>query len=114
MKKFNKIKGEIGEEIACKYLIKKRYKILDRNFKNSIGEIDIIAKDKKEIVFVEVKSRTTIEFGEPKEAVNNFKQQKIHNVALCYLKLKKLEDVSIRFDVVEVLDGEVNHIKNAF
>ena len=63
MKIFNRIKGDIGENIACKYLIKNHYKILERNFKNSIGEIDIIARHKKEIVFVEVKSRTNTAYG---------------------------------------------------
>lgn len=114
MKIFNRIKGDIGENIACKYLIKNHYKILERNFKNSIGEIDIIARHKKEIVFVEVKSRTNTAYGEPKEAVNFSKQQKIEKVAICYLKLKKLENSNVRFDVIEVLDGHVSHIENAF
>ena len=114
MKIFNKLKGDIGEELATRYLIKNHYKILDRNFKNSIGEIDIIAKTKDIVVFVEVKYRSTNLFGEPKEAVNIFKQQKIQKVAMCYLKLKKLEDKNIRFDVIEILDDKINHIENAF
>ena len=114
MKIFNRIKGNIGEELATNFLKKQKYKILGRNYRNSIGEIDIIAKDKKVVVFVEVKARSSDEFGLPCEAVDYRKQQKIHSVASIFLKEKKLEDCEIRFDVIEVLDGEINHIKDCF
>ena len=114
MKIFNKIKGNIGEELASNFLKKEKYKILQRNYKNSIGEIDIIAKDKKTIVFIEVKARSTQIYGSPCEAVDRRKQQKIHNVASVYLSQKHLENNEIRFDVIEVLDGEINHIKDCF
>lgn len=114
MKIFNKIKGFLGEEKACQFLKKKRYKIVERNFKNCIGEIDIIARIKKTIVFVEVKARESDRFGLPCEAVGHFKQNKIRLVAQSYIKLKRLENFEIKFDVIEILDGKINHIENAF
>ena len=110
-----KILGASGEQQAAKFLKEKGYKILETNFSNKIGEIDIITKDKEFVVFVEVKARSTKAFGLPSEAVNFHKQQKIHQVALSYLKSKKiLEKVQCRFDVVEVLGDEIRHIENAF
>ena len=114
MKIFNRLKGNMGEDLATDFLKRKKYKILERNYKNRVGEIDIIAKDKKIVVFVEVKARTSDQFGLPCEAVDLKKQQKIHNVASVYLKQQKLEDSEFRFDVIEILDGEINHIKDCF
>lgn len=119
MKIFNKKTGDIGEQLATEFLKKKKYKILERNFKNKIGEIDIIARLKKQIVFVEVKTRSSLQFGNPSEAVNSHKQYKIRQVAECYLMQKKIEDSDIRFDVIEVLEEDngykvVNHLENAF
>ncbi len=110
-----KILGASGEQQAAEFLKEKGYKILETNFSNKIGEIDIIAKDKEFVVFVEVKARSSKAFGLPSEAVNFHKQQKIRKVALSYLKSKKiLEKVQCRFDVVEVLGDEIRHIENAF
>ena len=115
MKIFNKIVGTWGEIEACKYLKKKKYKILAQNYKNKLGEIDIIAKKAKTIIFVEVKTKTTLEFGRPCEMVNETKQEKIRNVATLYLIQNHFIDVPIRFDVIEVLsEKEINHIENAF
>ena len=114
MKIFNKFKGDFGEEKAAKYLKKQRYKILKRNFKNKIGEIDIIAKQGKSTVFVEVKTRTDETFGFASEAVNLRKQQKIRDVAILYAQKEGISDM--RFDVVEVYlkEDRINHIVNAF
>ena len=106
--------GKVGEELAFAYLKKKKYKIIKTNFSNNIGEIDIIAKDRKVIVFIEVKNRTSARFGLPREAVNWGKQQKIRNVALSYLKSKKWLNEPCRFDVIDILDGEITHIENCF
>ena len=106
--------GKLGEQMAVDYLKKKDYKILECNFKCKSGEIDIIAKYKDVLVFVEVKTRTTIKYGMPKEAVNYRKQQKIRNVALVYLKFKRLMNSSCRFDVIEVLGGSITHLENCF
>ena len=114
MKQFNNIKGREGEELAAKYLKKHGYKILDKNYTCPIGEIDIVASIAGYLVFVEVKARDDEIFGRPSEAVDEFKQRKLYNLALMYQRTKKLADMPVRFDVVEVLDDEINHIKNAF
>lgn len=106
--------GLAGEQEAQKYLKKKKYKLLECNYKNKLGEIDIIAKQHNTIVFVEVKSRSSLVFGMPRESVTNHKQQKIKQVAMCYLSLNKLSNCSVRFDVIEILNGQITHILNAF
>lgn len=114
MKEFNRAIGIEGETQAEKYLKKKKYKIIAKNYKNIIGEIDIVAKQKETIVFVEVKKRETLCFGRPSEAVDENKQQKIRTVALYYLKQHKMLDFPCRFDVIEILGDDINHIENAF
>lgn len=113
-KTFNTVTGCGGEDMAYKYLISKGYKILARNFKTKIGEIDIIAKDKGVIVFVEVKTRKSDFFGLPREAVTPSKQRKIRMVATQYLKLHGGLEQVCRFDVIDILAGEINHIENCF
>ena len=113
-KKLNKIKGNKGEEIASNFLKKNKYKILERNYSNKIGEIDIIAEKNGVIVFVEVKERETLAFGRPIEAVDGRKQNKIRQTAEVYLMSKRKNWVETRFDVVEILGEEVNLIENAF
>lgn len=107
--------GNLGEQIAVEYLEKNRYRIIKRNFYCRQGEIDIIAKDKKEIVFIEVKTRSNISFGEPSEAVNSIKQKHIYKAAQYFLFKTNSLDMLIRFDVIEVLikEGKFNikHIK---
>ena len=114
MKIFNRVKGQVGENIAKKHLKSQKIKVLEQNYSNYCGEIDIIAKDKSAIVFVEVKERESAAFGRPSEAVDFRKQQKIRRTAEAYLKFNNLENSDVRFDVIEILAGEVNHIKNAF
>ena len=106
--------GDVGEEIAVKYLISNGYKILERNTNHAGVEIDIIAKDKKAIVFCEVKTRSDVLFGRPVEAVNRPKQLRYIQGAKGYIVTNKIKNTDIRFDVIEVLDGEINHIKGAF
>ncbi len=107
--------GNIGEQIAEEYLAKKKYQILKRNFYCRQGEIDIIAKDKNEIVFIEVKTRINNNFGEPAEAVNRTKQIHMYKSARYFLYKLNLLDMLIRFDVIEVLIAngkfKVKHIK---
>ena len=110
----NRIEGLSGEVEAEMYLKKKGYKILAVNYKNIVGEIDLIAKDGEYIVFVEVKKRSTKEFGLPREAVTPQKQQKIRKVAMGYLKEKRLFEKPCRFDVVDILGEEITHIEDAF
>ncbi len=106
--------GKKYEQKAIDYLIKLNYKIIEQNFKLlPIGEIDIIAKDKGTMVFVEVKYRKNKNFGVPAEFVNKSKQHKITRTALCYIKKNKI-NADIRFDVISICQNEIEHIKNAF
>jgi putative endonuclease len=93
--------GERGEGLAVQFLKNKGYKIIAQNFKTRIGEIDIIASEGDTLVFVEVKTRESIAYGKPFEAVNYFKKRKIANVAMLYLK-KMNEIPPCRFDVVSI------------
>jgi putative endonuclease len=110
--------GEKGESLAVRFLKKKGYKILRQNYRTALGEIDIIAREDNTIVFVEVKSRKSIRFGNPKLAVNSKKQRKISMVALQYLKTTQQIGAKARFDVVSVISNrdnpEICVIKNAF
>ena len=111
---YKKLLGRVGENKACAYLKRQGIKVLERNYKNAVGEIDIVAKDGEYLVFTEVKTRTSEDFGTPSEAVDLKKRQKYGRIAQMYLKLKGLDDVPVRFDVIEVEDGNINHIKDAF
>ena len=110
--------GESGESIAVKFLKKNGYKIIERNYRCNLGEIDIIARDGRVLAFIEVKARRTDEFGGPKWAVTSRKQRKISMVALKYLKETEQMEKKARFDVVAVRllpgDPDVEIIKNAF
>ena len=108
--------GKLGEKLAKKFLEEREYEIICQNFRSKKGEIDIIAKVKEEtIVFVEVKTRTNLEFGKPSEAVDENKIQHIVKTAKYFLYLNKLHNKTIRFDVIEVFIYKgryrVNHIK---
>ncbi len=110
--------GTSGEELASHFLKKKGYRIIERNYKTPIGEIDIIAKDRDITVFVEVKTRTDVSFGYPFESVHAKKQHKLKNLALLYMKKKRIESPA-RFDVLSIIlrkngPSEIEHIKDAF
>lgn len=119
---FNKITGQCGEEAAVSYLLKNKYKIIKRNYSNKCGEIDIIAQKDDDLVFVEVKTRNSDEFGTPAQAVTYYKKRNIINTAKWYLA-KNPTELNIRFDIIEVygaFTGEsfemenINHIIQAF
>lgn len=115
--KNNRKKGIIGEEIAAKYLLSKGYKIIDKNYRTNIGEIDIIALENDVLAFIEVKTRTSVNYGYPYEAVNWKKQDKIIKTSLIYIKHKNMRNYQIRYDIIEVYlinEGKINHIENAF
>jgi len=114
MKEFNNVIGATGEKQAEEFLKKKGYKILTKNFRCVVGEIDLIAKQKDMVIFIEVKKRETYLFGNPAEAVGKMKQSKIRKAALYYLKQYKLIDSPCRFDVIEIVGENINHIENAF
>ena len=109
--------GKWGENLACKYLEKNNYEIIERNFLCHQGEIDIIAKDRnqREIIFIEVKTRSNLKYGNPAEAVNKEKQRHIKQVAEYYIYKNNLTCLAIRVDVIEVYiqkqNCRINHIK---
>lgn len=117
MGKSNIKKGSLGEDIAVNYLKSKGYEILDRNYRTSIGEIDIIAIREDILVFVEVKSRTNFNYGYPYEFVNWKKQEKIIKSSYIYMKYKNLYKYQIRYDIIQVYlqkEPKIHHIENAF
>ncbi|NOX20989.1 MAG: YraN family protein [Nitrospirae bacterium] len=110
--------GREGEDLAVKYLRKNGLKIIERNFRTPIGEIDIIARDGPAIVIVEVKTRTSLNFGHPLEAVDQRKQKRLRRLALYYLKYRGIENVQVRFDVLAIVKTDnghkISYIKEAF
>lgn len=110
----NYLKGKSAEKIAAEFLINKGYEVLELNYNLPIGEIDIIAKNMEYYVFVEVKYRKNLKNGYPREAVGKTKQNKIKNVALSYIAEKEIGDENFRFDVIEILNNEIEHLENAF
>jgi putative endonuclease len=107
--------GSEFEQIAVQHLIGERYQIIETNFQCRTGEIDIIAKDKEYLVFVEVKYRTNTDMGLPQEAVDLRKMKKISRTAQYYMLTKGLSmDTPCRFDVITILNQDITLIKNAF
>ncbi len=115
--------GEKGENIALEYLDKNGYRIITRNYRvGRVGEIDIIAREKQYVCFIEVKTRSSLRYGSPAESVTASKQRNIRKLAQFYIHKNNLYDQDIRFDVVEILiekgnpsgNISINLIKNAF
>jgi len=110
-----------GEDLAAKILTESGYKILERNYRFSHGEIDIVAMDPRNsfTVFVEVKARQNLEFGEPEYSITKNKQKQIRKLAELYLYDKGITEIDCRFDVIAILFEDlnnpvVNHYENAF
>ena len=111
--------GKRGEDLAAHHLKKLGFSILVRNYRQKTGEIDIIARDGNCLVFVEVKTRKTLRFGQPFEAVTPKKQAQLARVATDYLSRKKLLDQPARFDVISILlpdtgNATIEHLPNCF
>lgn len=110
--------GERGEELAVRYLIRKKYRILARNWRDRGGEIDIVARDGGTLVFVEVKTRTSDTFALPVESVGYEKQRRLRRLAERYIMRSGMSDCEARFDVISVLmrgvKPEIEHLANAF
>ena len=107
--------GSRYEKQAAVFLEQKGYEILEMNFRCRRGEIDLVARDGEYLVFVEGKYRADLRCGRPAEAVTPAKIQRIRTAALYYLTVRcGGRELPCRFDVVEILGGHVNHIKNAF
>ena len=112
--------GKMGEDLAVEFLKRNNHNILERNYRNRIGEIDIIAEDGPVLCFIEVKTRTSDSFGLPQEAISKAKQRKIAQTVLIYLKTHKKAEADFRFDGIAVMikpdenTPQINWIKNAF
>ncbi len=111
--------GKLGEKTALNYLIDNNYKVIARGFRLFRGEIDIIAYDQKTLVFVEVKTRRSPDYGSPEESVTPSKQRQIRKIAQGFLVKNNLKDVECRFDVISLSFDEkegysIRHIKDAF
>jgi len=109
-----KLYGKTGEDIALTYLLDKGYAILASNFTCRGGELDLVARKKDEIIFVEVKRRFSDAYGTPAEAVTATKQRRIVTAAQVFLLKNDLYDSPVRFDVIEIYGERIHHIKNAF
>ena len=112
--------GKHGEELAKKYLQAHRYVILQTNFRCKLGEIDIIAKNRHIVVFVEVRTRTSTAYGPAYNSVTYHKQQQVRRVALFYISKYNLVNTQFRFDVIGITlepqtdTPHIDHIQNAF
>ena len=106
--------GNAGEDAAFAYLMQRGWTILDCNVRRGRGEIDVIARRKGTVAFVEVKRRSGLGYGRPAEAVNREKQMRIAHAAALYIQENGLSEARIRFDVIEILPGEIQHIEGAF
>lgn len=112
--------GICGEEIAEKYLLRKRYRIIKKNFRCKLGEIDLIVEKKGVIIFVEVKTRTTLDYGEPFESITTYKRNRIKRLAEYFLMNEKYQNKLVQFDVISIKlkpSGELAeflHLQKAF
>ena len=113
-----RVQGKTGEDLAATFLEQNGLKILDRNYRFQRGEIDLIAEEGEELVFVEVKARRSALFGAPEDAVTEEKQDRIHTIADGYLFEHDIDNRPCRFDVVAIefknKTIEIRHIRNAF
>ena len=111
--------GRKGEDAAARYLIRRGYDILERNWTCFAGEADIIAKDEDWLVFVEVKTRRSTERGFPSEAVDERKRERYERIALAYAQDHASADMPVRFDIVSIVviskdKAMIRHHMNAF
>lgn len=108
------ILGKNGEDIAVEYLLKNGYRVIERNFYCKTGEIDIIALKDEYLVFIEVKTRSSKQYGNPSEAVTKSKLEHLYKTARYYVYTRNLQDEFIRFDVIEIYfknsEYRINHI----
>ncbi|KJS02960.1 MAG: hypothetical protein VR68_01980 [Peptococcaceae bacterium BRH_c4a] len=111
--------GRAGEEYAAKYLQKRGFRIVERNFRCKLGELDIVARDGPFLVFTEVRSMTGKAFGSPQESITDKKKKKLRQVAQFYAKFRNVGDTPMRFDVVAITADsggnviKLDHIVNA-
>lgn len=111
------ILGQKGEDIAARYLEQQGYTILDRNWRSGHKELDLVAYIENTVVFVEVKTRTSTDYGDPWSFVDNRKIRRIVNSADAYIRFKCI-DMNVRFDIISITiengDFKIEHIEQAF
>ena len=98
----NRAVGKLGEDIAARFLSRKGYKIVGKNIKTFVGELDLIAKKMDYLIFVEVKTRRPSPFGPPHQSITEKKKRKLIQCALCYLKMKHISSLKWQIDVVSI------------
>ena len=109
----NKKLGKLGEKNARRFLKRQGWKIVEKNYVNPFGEVDIIARKGEVLAFIEVKTRLSDTYGSPSEAVTPARQRKYIQAAKFYFAGREI-NCTVRFDIIEVFNGEINHIENAF
>lgn len=103
--------GKLGEKIAADFLKKKGYEILEKNYRRSEGEIDIITKQQDTLVFIEVRTRTSRRFGTPEESITNIKKERLRALAECYRQEHENLPKNWRIDVVAIEMGRGGKVK---
>ena len=111
---YRKFLGAGGERKAEKYLKKLGYKLLCRNYVCPSGEADLVLLDGDVLVFCEVKTRESDRYGRGRDAVTQQKQSKYYRIAESFMQQNDYQDALVRFDVVEIQEGNIEHVKNAF
>ena len=106
--------GKEAENLAQRYLQAAGLKLVEQNYKCRVGEIDLIIKDKSTLVFVEVKTARSLNYGMPESWINDKKQKKITQTAAQYLYGHSIQNCDCRFDVVTIVNGHIHHFINAF
>lgn len=106
--------GISGEELAIAYLKKRGLKVVEQNVRMTVGEIDVVCYDGDVLVFVEVKTRSTLAFGDPLEAIDRRKVQKYRKMAEEYIVRHRLFDKDVRFDAVGIVGDLINYVPDAF
>ncbi|MCS7083075.1 MAG: YraN family protein [Bacteroidetes bacterium] len=110
--------GRQGEALAAAYLERKGWRILDRNYRFERAEVDLVATDGREIVFVEVKTRASLDMGYPEEAVTAHKQRQLYRVAQAWLQERRMWGAPIRFDILAIVwppggQPSIEHLEDA-
>ncbi|MGI5865710.1 MAG: YraN family protein [Myxococcales bacterium] len=110
--------GEAGESLAAEYFVERGYRVVERNFKSQLGEIDLVVEKGEQLVFVEVRARSYVSFGYPEETISRAKRRKLSLAALYYVVSRRLTERVIRFDVLAVIltrsGPRIEHIEDAF
>ncbi|WP_433057420.1 YraN family protein [Dactylosporangium sp. CS-033363] len=113
----NQLVGGLGERVACRYLVSQGLVLLDRNWRSRAGELDVVARDGADLVFVEVKTRSSVRYGQPVEAIVPAKIRRMRTLARMWLADHDVRCERIRFDVISVLVGQsvaLQHLRGAF